>query len=313
MNTQKSQPNHTILIIDDDPAQQEILGEHLQLTGFNPLHALNCESAFLLLRSNPVSLILLDINMPQVDGFQTMEQLRDDETTRDIPVLFLTSMDRQYLKIKGLELGADDYITKPYNNAELIARIKAILRRSAPPRLQPGVIQGDIQAIGLSELLQNVGQSGRASRIVLPDMDGEIITADGNLLLVHQGTFTGLEALLRLLLFEKGQFSVTYDQHAHIPEDLPPAEYSIFGALLTTANQVDHLKIAAETTGQQDPLLKLRPQGSGIAEIDQWAARFPLSLFSLVAVMKGSIEDNMNQVLKAIAEDKIRCLPSPAQ
>jgi DNA-binding response OmpR family regulator len=312
MNPQKS-PIQTILIIDDDPAQQEILGEHLQLTGFHPLHAQSCESAFSLLRSTPVSLILLDINMPQVDGFQTMERLRDDETTRDIPVLFLTSMDRQYLKIKGLELGADDYITKPYNNAELIARIKAILRRSAPPRLRPGVIQGDIHAIGLSELLQNVGQSGRTSRIVLPDMDGEIITADGNLLLIRQGAFTGLEALLRFLLYEKGQFSVTYDQLAHIPEDLPPAEHSIFGALLTTASQVDHIKMAAETTGQQDPLLKLSPQGSGIAEIDQWATRFPLSLFTLVAMMKGSIEDNMNQVLKAITEDRIRCLPSPAQ
>ena len=313
MNPQKSQPNHTILIIDDDPAQQEILGEHLQLTGFHPLHAQSCDSAFLLLRSNQVSLILLDINMPQVDGFQTMERLRDDETTKDIPVLFLTSMDRQYLKIKGLELGADDYITKPYNSAELIARIKVILRRSALPRIQPGVIHGDIQAIGLSELLQNIGQSSRTSRIVLPDMDGEIITADGNLLLIRQGAFTGLEALLRLLLFEKGQFSAQYDPGDQIPEHLPPAEHSIFGALLTTANQVDQIKMAAETSGQQNPLLKLAPPGCGIAEIDQLSTLFPLPLFTLVAMMKGGIEDNMNQVLQAISADKIRCLPSPAQ
>ena len=295
-----------ILIIDDDPAQQEILGEHLQLTGFQPLHALGCDSAFELLRTTPVALILLDINMPQVDGFQTMERLRNNKDTRDIPVLFLTSLDRQYLKIKGLELGADDYVTKPYNSAELIARIKAILRRSAPPRFQPGVIQGDINAIGLSELLQNLGQSGRASRIILPDMNGEIITADGNILLVRQGAFSGLEALLRLLLFEKGAFTVQYD---NLPEQLPEPETSIFAALLATATQVDQIKMAAETTGQQNPLLMMTPQGSGIPEIDQWRAHFPLPLFTLIAMMEGGIEDNMNKTLQAIIEDRIQCLP----
>jgi DNA-binding response OmpR family regulator len=294
-----------ILIIDDDPAQQEILGEHLLLTGFNPLHAKSCDKAFDLLQTNPVALILLDINMPKVDGFQTMERLRNNDGTKDIPVLFLTSLDRQYLKIKGLELGADDYVTKPYNSAELIARIKAILRRSAPARVQPGVIHGDIQAIGLSELLQNIGQSARASRIILPAMDGKVITADGNILLIRQGVFSGLEALLRLLLLEKGSFSVYYDQ---LPDPLPEPETSIFVALLTTAAQVDHIKMAAETTGLQNPMLMLSPQGSGISEIDQLKTRFPLPLFTLVTTMEGGVEDNMNKVLKAIIENRIHCL-----
>jgi len=296
-----------ILIIDDDLAQQEILGEHLLLTGFTPLHALSCEEAFESLRSNPISLILLDINMPQVDGFQTMERLRANSATRDIPVLFLTSLDRQFLKIKGLELGADDYVTKPYNSAELIARIKAILRRSAPVRVKTGVINGDIQAIGLSELLQNIGQGGRASRIILPEMNGKILTAGGNLLLVRQGTFTGLEALLRLLLIEKGSFSVHYDQ---IPEKLPDPECSIFSALLTTAAQVDHMKSAAETTGQQNPLLSLPQQGSAVPEIDGLRGQFPMPLLTLVTLMEGEVEDNMNQVLKAIIEDRLLCLPA---
>lgn len=306
MSQHLNQPQPVILIIDDDLAQQEILGEHLLLSGFQPLHALSCESAFALLRSHLVSLILLDVNMPKVDGFQTMERLQADDKTKKIPVLFLTSMDRQYLKIKGLELGADDYITKPYNSAELIARIKAILRRTVGPKWQPGQIQGDIQAIGLSELLQNIAQSGRTSKIVMPDMEGEIVAADGNLLLIRQGEFSGLEALLRLLLAEKGHFSVQYD---HVPEESVTPVQSVFAALLTAANQVDQLKIAAETTGQANPLLKISPQGCEIAEIDALIPRFPLSLFDLVAMLPGGIEDNMNQVLQAIIEDKIRCLP----
>jgi len=296
-----------ILIIDDDPAQQEITGEHLRLTGFTPLHALSCEEAFESLRSNPVSLILLDINMPQVDGFQTMERLRANSATKDIPVLFLTSLDRQFLKIKGLELGADDYITKPYNSGELIARIKAILRRTAPVRVKTGVINGDIQAIGLSELLQNIGQGGRTSRIILPEMNGKILTAGGNLLLIRQGIFTGLEALLRLLLIEQGSFSVHYDQ---IPEKLPEPEWAIFSALLTTAARVDQMKSAAETTGQQNPLLSLPQQGSDVPEIDCLRGQFPMPLLTLVTLMEGEVEDNMNKVLKAIIEDRLLCLPA---
>jgi len=259
------------------------------------------------LRSNPVSLILLDINMPQVDGFQTMERLRANSATKDIPVLFLTSLDRQFLKIKGLELGADDYITKPYNSGELIARIKAILRRTAPVRVKTGVINGDIQAIGLSELLQNIGQGGRTSRLILPEMNGKILTAGGNLLLIRQGIFTGLEALLRLLLIEQGSFSVHYDQ---IPEKLPEPEWAIFSALLTTAARVDQMKSAAETTGQQNPLLSLPQQGSDVPEIDCLRGQFPMPLLTLVTLMEGEVEDNMNKVLKAIIEDRLLCLPA---
>jgi DNA-binding response OmpR family regulator len=297
---------HNILIIDDDPAQQEILGEHLGLTGFKPHHAQSCDSAFAILQTTPVSLILLDINMPKVDGFQTMERLRNNKATKDIPVLFLTSLDRQYLKIKGLELGADDYITKPYNSAELIARIKAILRRSRHVPVQPGIIQGDIKAIGVSELLQNIGQSARTCKIVMPEMKGTIITADGNILMVRQGIFSKLEALLRLMVLERGSFAVQYNQ---LPTDLPPPEFSIFSALLEAATQIDHLKMAAETTGQQNPRLLLIPSGSGIPEIDCWKTHFPLRLFTLICLMNGGLEDNMNKVLKAAIEDKMRCLP----
>jgi DNA-binding response OmpR family regulator len=247
--------------------------------------------------------------MPQVDGFQTMERLRATPATRAIPVLFLTSLDRQSLKIKGLELGADDYVTKPYNSFELIARIKAILRRAAPAPIKAGVISGDIKAIGLSELLQNLAQGGRVSRIILPEMSGKIITADSNLLLIRQGIHNGLEALLRLLLMERGSFSVHYDQ---IPEQLPEPEASIFSALLNTASRVDQLRSAAETTGQKNPLLALPLQGSSEPEIDLWQAQFPLPLFTLITLMNGGVEDNMNLILKAIIEDRILCLPASA-
>lgn len=179
-----------ILIIDDDQAQHEILGEHLRLAGFSALHATSAEEGLTLLQNKGIALILLDVNMPGMDGFQTIERLRDQERTADIPVLFLTSLDRQYLKIKGLELGADDYVTKPYNSAELIARIKAILRRSKPKPVQDSdksEISGDVTAIGLGDLLQNLGHSSRTATVNLPDMDGELAVSGGTICRARQG------------------------------------------------------------------------------------------------------------------------------
>lgn len=300
----------TILIIDDDPAQQEILGEHLLLTGFTPLHATSGDQAFALLKTNPVDLILLDINMPHVDGFQVMEQLRNRDDTRDIPVLFLTSLDRQYLKIKGLELGADDYVTKPYNSAELIARIKAILRRSVQHRMQPGTIQGDIHAIGISELLQNIGQSGRVATIELPDMQGFILTAEGNILKICQGKFTGIAALLRLFLLEKGRFSVQYDRQ---PETLPEPENAIFTALLTTASLADEIRARIEESGKDNPLLTIASGDGLAAAIAQCRQMFPLSLLELICLMDGEIEENLGSVLKAIANNQLQPLPPGGQ
>jgi hypothetical protein len=108
---------------------------------------------------------------------------------------------------------------------------------------------------------------------------------------------------------EKGSFSVHYDQ---IPEQMPAPEASIFSALLNTASRVDHLKSAVETTGQENPLLTLPEQGSNVPEIDLWQAQFPLPLFTLITLMSGGVEDNTNLVLKAIIEDRILCLPAPA-
>ncbi|MBU1232977.1 MAG: response regulator [Proteobacteria bacterium] len=294
-----------ILIIDDDPAQHEILGEHLRLAGFSPLHAASSDEGIALLQNKEVSLILLDINMPKVDGFQTIKLLRHQPRTAEIPVLFLTSLDRQYLKIKGLELGADDYVTKPYNSAELIARIKAILRRSKHTVVQESELSGDVKAIGLVDLLQNLGQSSRTARIKLPAMDGEIIVSGEEVVLVRQGRHEGMEALLRLLLMERGRFEVFYQE---IPGLATGQGIPIIKALLNVANQVDSIRMAVEKTGQTDPFLEFVDKGgSGNSAIDALQASFPVRFFTLVAAMEEPIEKNVDKVLQAISDNRIYC------
>ena len=297
----------TILIIDDDLAQHEILDVHLSLAGFDILHATSSGEGFKILKDNSVALILLDINMPKMDGFQTTEFLRNNPQTKDTPVLFLTSLDRQYLKIKGLELGADDYVTKPYNGAELVARIKAILRRQSTSP-EEFALSGDIKEIGMCDLLQNISQSLKTGKILFSDMNGELIISGENILYARQGICSNLDGLLRLMLLEYGRFSVSYDQFP-VPEN--EQVIPVMKALLNGVNEIDQIKMAVEkTTGQQDPFLELVNNATGNASIDMLKAKFPCRLINLSTTMTGPLKNNIYNILKAIHTKKITVLPA---
>ena len=117
---------YNILVVDDD---KEIVGAieiYLKNEGYNILKAYNGKEALDIVDKNDIHLILLDIMMPEKDGLETLEELRK---TKNIPVILLSAKSEDYDKIGGLNLGADDYITKPFNPLELIARVKSHLRR----------------------------------------------------------------------------------------------------------------------------------------------------------------------------------------
>ena len=296
-----------ILIIDDDLAQHEILDVHLSLAGFDILHATNSGEGFTILKTNSVALILLDINMPKMDGFQTIEFLRNNPQTRDTPVLFLTSLDRQYLKIKGLELGADDYVTKPYNGAELVARIKAILRRQSTSP-EEFALSGDIKEIGMCSLLQNISQSLKTGKILFSDMNGELIISGENILYARQGICCNLDGLLRLMLLEYGRFSVTYGQFP-VPEN--KQGIPVMKALLNSVNEIDQIKMAVKkTTGQTDPFLELMGDVTGHSAIDMLKAKFPCRLTHLATTMTEPLKKNIYNILKAVHAKKITVLPA---
>ena len=117
-----------ILLVDDDVELTELLAELLSLEGFNVKVVHNGQEALNELDLQSYDLILLDVMMPVLNGIETLKQLRQRLTT---PVLMLSARDDDIDRVLGLELGADDYLPKPFNDRELIARIKAILRRTA--------------------------------------------------------------------------------------------------------------------------------------------------------------------------------------
>src|SRR5690625_2270670 len=124
--------NTTILVVEDEPAIQELIAVNLSFAGHKVLRADDAEQARILIDAELPDLILLDWMLPGMSGPALAGILRRDERTRQVPIIMLTAKSSEQDKVDGLELGADDYITKPFSPKELLARIKAVLRRRAP-------------------------------------------------------------------------------------------------------------------------------------------------------------------------------------
>ena len=119
-----------ILVVDDEPDALEILGFKLREAGFDPLFAKDGSRAIELARQHLPALIVLDLMLPEVDGLEVCKILRRDHATAQIPILMLTARAAEMDRVLGLELGADDYVTKPFSPRELVLRIRKLLARS---------------------------------------------------------------------------------------------------------------------------------------------------------------------------------------
>lgn len=124
----------TILVVDDEPRIVEAVGMNLELEGYQVSSASNGYEALQKLTEDLPDLVILDVMMPEIDGFETLRKIREVST---VPVIMLTVRGEEIDKVRGLDLGADDYITKPFNPKELVLRIRAVLRRVEMPSPVP--------------------------------------------------------------------------------------------------------------------------------------------------------------------------------
>lgn len=123
-----------VLIADDDPHLREVVRFALTRAGFRTVEAADGAAALALFDAHAPDLLVLDITMPELDGTEVCRALR---RRSHVPILFLSSRDEEIDRVLGLELGGDDYMTKPFSPRELVARVKAILRRLRPPEPEP--------------------------------------------------------------------------------------------------------------------------------------------------------------------------------
>ena len=117
----------TILIVDDEPRYIQLIAANLVVDGFNVLDALDGEKAVEIVSEQDVDLVLLDVMMPKLDGFETCRRIRGFS---QVPIIMVTAKGDESDRVQGLNVGADDYIVKPFSASELLARVRAVLRRS---------------------------------------------------------------------------------------------------------------------------------------------------------------------------------------
>ncbi|MDT8409840.1 MAG: phosphate regulon transcriptional regulator PhoB [Wenzhouxiangellaceae bacterium] len=140
--------NKKILIVEDDDAIRDMISFNLRRSGFEVLEAVNCQQARVQVADERPDLILLDWMLPDTSGIEFARGLGRDEMTRDIPIIMLTARSTEDDKVQGLDSGVDDYITKPFSARELLARMRAVLRRAAP--------EGDSEEVRAGELTLNL-------------------------------------------------------------------------------------------------------------------------------------------------------------
>ena len=125
-----SAPHELILVVDDEPRMTRFIRMNLELEGYRVVEAHNGLDALERARTDLPDLVILDVMMPELDGFDTLEMLRE---VSNVPVIMLTVRSDEEDKVRGLELGADDYVTKPFGARELASRVRAVLRRTQGP------------------------------------------------------------------------------------------------------------------------------------------------------------------------------------
>lgn len=122
----------TVLVVEDEPAQREVLGYNLEAEGFRVAKAENGEEALILVDEEQPDIIVLDWMLPNVSGIEVCRQLKTRPDTRNVPIIMLSARSEEVDRVRGLETGADDYVIKPYSVVELMARVRAQLRRTRP-------------------------------------------------------------------------------------------------------------------------------------------------------------------------------------
>jgi two-component system, OmpR family, phosphate regulon response regulator PhoB len=148
----------TVLVVEDEPSIQELIAASLQHAGHKVLRADSAEEAVRRVNETLPDVVLLDWMLPGMSGLQYARRLRGEERTRDLPIIMLTARSEEHDKVAGLEAGADDYLTKPFSPRELLARIKAVLRRRAPQMTDDCV---EVDGLHVDPLTHRVSGNGK--------------------------------------------------------------------------------------------------------------------------------------------------------
>ena len=155
----------TVLIVEDDHNIGNLVRTYLERDGHGVVWVRNGEEGLVELGRHPVSLVVLDVGLPGIDGFEVCRRVR---ARSEVPVIMLTARDEEVDRVLGLELGADDYVPKPFSPRELVARVKAVLRRTQPKPPADALVLGDVE---LRRGAREASRAGAALDLTMKEFD----------------------------------------------------------------------------------------------------------------------------------------------
>jgi len=160
----------TVLVVDDEPQIVEFVRDYLKQAGFRVLTARDGQTALTVARHERPDLIVLDLMLPGgMDGLDVCRSVRQDATLGDVPIIMLTARDEEADRLIGLELGADDYVTKPFSPREVVARVRAVLRRAGRDGPPPGIVHVGNLAVDLTN--RSVTTGGQSVSLTPTEFD----------------------------------------------------------------------------------------------------------------------------------------------
>jgi len=196
--------NRKVLIVDDERSLLDVLGQYLQDEGFDVIRASDGLTAVELFSTRHPDLVVLDLNLPGLPGTEVLKRIRAE---RDVPIIMLTARTDEIDRVVGLELGADDYIGKPFSPREVVARVKSVLRRSERAEREPWATERQIGAIAIDNVAHEVRVDGKP--VTLTPTQFKIL----DVLASHVGQTLTRDQLLEYVGADGDVFDRTLDRH----------------------------------------------------------------------------------------------------
>lgn len=205
-----------LLLVDGDAKSLRVMEVSLKKAGFSVTTAIHGKDALEKVQISPPDLVLADTKMPEMDGFELCKTLKSDERFKFIPFVFLTSQKSVEFKVRGLELGGDDYLTKPIYIKEIVTRVKMILQKAEKERIEKrettkGGFAGSLADMGVVDLVQTF-EIGRKTGLIniQGERTGTVYFKDGRVIDAELGRLKGENAFYRMLNTFEGQFEVQF-------------------------------------------------------------------------------------------------------
>jgi DNA-binding response OmpR family regulator len=246
----------SILAVDDSDLILEMLKDCLEDSRFKVVTAGNGEEGLKILEQIKPDLIISDIVMPVMDGWQFCEAIRKNPDTTSIPFLFLTSEKEVPKRIRGLKLGADDYLTKPFSRVELLSRVNRIVDKVARVRqdmsMRRAALSGHTSHLAMADLLQLLSLNGKTGVLRLErEEQGRIYFRNGKIIDARLGQARGLKALYRLLGWQEAHFELEPLEDAGSEETIQESTQGVIMEGFTHLDEVEHLRERLPAQGER--------------------------------------------------------------